>query len=234
MWDAWLNTTAYHPQYDGAVERFNRTLKTILRKHAAKFGCQWDRFLPGILWAYRNTPHTSTGEKPSFLLYGVDCRSPTEAAYLPTTEVHPTDIDDYREELIVSLSSARQLAASCIQKAQAKYKHQYDQKARETTLRVGDWILVHFPQDETGCWRKLSRPWHGPYRVLSMSDPNITCAKVYYPQDGPICVHQLRVCRCPSDFPAGYYWYGGKRKGPGWPPKWVNRLLQAGFAGIPG
>ena len=64
-----LNTTAYHPQCDGAVERFNRTLKTILRKHAAKFGCQWDRFLPGVLWAYRNTPHTSTGEKPSFLLY---------------------------------------------------------------------------------------------------------------------------------------------------------------------
>ena len=53
-----LNTTTYHPQCDGAVERFNRKLKTILRKHAAKFGCQWDRFLPGILWAYRNTPHT--------------------------------------------------------------------------------------------------------------------------------------------------------------------------------
>ena len=57
-----LNTTAYHPQCDGAVQRFNRTLKTILRKHAAKFGSQWDRFLPSILWAYCNTPHTSTGE----------------------------------------------------------------------------------------------------------------------------------------------------------------------------
>ena len=32
-----LNTTAYHPQCDGAVERFNRTLKSILRKHAARF-----------------------------------------------------------------------------------------------------------------------------------------------------------------------------------------------------
>ena len=91
-----LNTTAYHPQCDGAVERFNRTLKTILRKHAAKFGCQWDRVLPGVLWVYRNTPHTSTGEKPSFLLYGIDCRSPTEAAYLPTEDIHPTDVDDYR------------------------------------------------------------------------------------------------------------------------------------------
>ena len=57
-----LNTTAYHPQCDIMVERFNRTLKTILRKHAARFQTQWDRYLPGVLWAYRNTPHDSTGE----------------------------------------------------------------------------------------------------------------------------------------------------------------------------
>jgi transposase InsO family protein len=53
-----LNTTAYHPQCDGMVERFNRTLKMMLRKHATKFGPQWDQFLPGVLWAYRNVPHS--------------------------------------------------------------------------------------------------------------------------------------------------------------------------------
>ena len=70
-----LNTTAYHPQCDGMVERFNRTLKTILRKHAATYGSQWDCYLYGVLYAYRNVPHDSTGEKPSYLLYGVDCRT---------------------------------------------------------------------------------------------------------------------------------------------------------------
>ena len=35
-----INTTAYHPQCDGMVERFNRTLKTILWKHAATYGNQ--------------------------------------------------------------------------------------------------------------------------------------------------------------------------------------------------
>ena len=59
-----LNTTAYHPECDGMVERFNRTLKSMLRKHAARFGKQWDQFLPGVLYAYRNTPHQSTGEHP--------------------------------------------------------------------------------------------------------------------------------------------------------------------------
>lgn len=78
-----LNTTAYHPQCDGMVEWFNRTLKTALIKHAARFGPQWDRYLSGVLWAYRNTPHEATKEKPSFLLFGMDLRTPTEAALLP-------------------------------------------------------------------------------------------------------------------------------------------------------
>ena len=68
-----LNTTASHPQCDGAVERFNRTLKAMLRKQASKYGTQWDKYLYGVLWAYRNTPHSTTGEKPSYLLFGFDC-----------------------------------------------------------------------------------------------------------------------------------------------------------------
>ena len=36
-----LNTTAHHPQCNGMVERFNRTLKTMLRKHVSRFGMQW-------------------------------------------------------------------------------------------------------------------------------------------------------------------------------------------------
>ena len=43
-----LNTTAYHRQCDGVVERFNRTLKVMLRKHAEDFGQQWDRYLPCV------------------------------------------------------------------------------------------------------------------------------------------------------------------------------------------
>ena len=109
-----LNTTAYHPQCDGMVERFNRTLKAMIRKHVTQFGKQWDQYLPGLLWAYRNTPHESTGEKPSYLLLGMDCRSPTEAALMPPSELRPIDVDDYREELILSLSSARNTAAESI------------------------------------------------------------------------------------------------------------------------
>ena len=215
----------YHPQCDGMVERFNRTLKTRLRKHAACFGNQWDQYLSGVLWAYRNTPHDSTGEKPSFFLFGLDCRSPTEAALLPTHPLEPTDISDYREELMLSLSAARDLAAKSIHRAQRKYKTQYDRKATQHKYRIGDWVLVRFPNEESGKQCKLSRPWHGPYRVLSSNNPDVTVVNVYFPKDNQIQVHQSRVKPCPSEFPAGYYWYGKTKKGPGHPPKWVDQLL---------
>jgi len=48
---------------------------------------------------------------------------------------------------------------------------------------------------------------------------------VHFPSDSHIKVHQNIVSRCPDEFPAGYYWYGGKRKGTGTPPKWVDNLL---------
>jgi len=41
-----VNTTAYHPQTDGLVERFNRTLIDMLAKTANQNGRNWDVKLP--------------------------------------------------------------------------------------------------------------------------------------------------------------------------------------------
>ena len=221
-----LNTTAYHPQCDGMVERFNRTLKAMLRKHAGRYGNQWDQYLARILWAYRNTPHETTGEKPSFLLFGMDCRSPTDAELSPPSNQSETDVAAFRAELMESLSFARSLAAETIRQAQMKYKVQYDRKAKPDQYRIGEWVLIKFPSEESGKQRKLSRPWHGPYRVMSLTDADITAIKIYFPEDGSIKVHQSRVSPCPVSFPAGYYWYGGRKQGPGHPPKWLERIFQ--------
>ena len=45
----------------------------------------------------------------------MELRSPTEAALLLAESVEPADLSDYREQLMSSLSSARELAASNIQ-----------------------------------------------------------------------------------------------------------------------
>ena len=200
-------------------------LKSVIRKHVAKFGSQWDKYLAGVLWAYRNTPHEATQEKPSFLLFGIDCKSPTAATLLPPEPLEPAEVSDYRQELVLSLSSARTLAANSIKKAQRRYKAQYDKKTRPVHHRVGDWVLVRFPHEESGKQRKLSRPWHSPYRVTQRDDPDITVVKVHFPEEGAIQVHQSRVCSCPSKLPAGFYWYGGQRKSPGRLPPWLAKLL---------
>ncbi len=159
-----------------------------------------------------NTPHESTGEKPPFLLFGVDVRTPTEAAYIPPSSLHPADVTEYKEELSLSLSVAQDLAAKNVQKAQLKYKRHYDktQRAPPASFKIGGWVLVQFPQDEQGSNRKLSRPWHGPYRITALQEPDVCVVKVYFPQNHEFHIHQARVKTCPPSFPAGFYWYGGR------------------------
>ena len=47
-----LNTTAYHPQTDGLVERFNRTLTNMLAKRVERNGSDWDIQLPYVPFLY--------------------------------------------------------------------------------------------------------------------------------------------------------------------------------------
>ena len=136
---------------------------------------------------------------------------------------HPKN---YREKVVLSLSTARQMAADSIRTAQARYKKTYDRSSRETDYKLGDWVLVKIPQEETGRMRKLSRPWHGPYRVVDRRDPDLTVVKVYSPQDGQIQIHRNRVAPCPPELPSGFFWYGTRRARSGRPPKWVKQLLQ--------
>jgi len=71
-------TSPYHPQTDGLamIERFNKILRSLLRKLVNKEGRDWDRLLPYILFAYREVPQDTTGLSPFELLYGRDVRGP--------------------------------------------------------------------------------------------------------------------------------------------------------------
>ena len=46
-----IQTTPYHPQTDGLVERFNSTFKSMLRKAVDEEGKDWDHLLPYLLFA---------------------------------------------------------------------------------------------------------------------------------------------------------------------------------------
>ena len=71
-------TTAYHPQGNGKVERFNRTLKTMLSKVVAENQADWDTHLPILLMAYRTAIHGSTGFTPFHILFGRSPKLPVD------------------------------------------------------------------------------------------------------------------------------------------------------------
>ena len=125
-----------------------------------------------------------------------------------------------------NLSLARKSALENIRRSQVRYKKYYDQKTDEYQYKIGDWVLIfNFPSEATGKQRKLSRPWHGPCRITTLNDTNVTAVKIYFPREDAVQIHQSRIKPCPEGFMAGYYWYGSKKKGPGQPPRWVENIL---------
>ena len=55
-----LRTTAYKPSTNGVVERFHRTLNSVLGKLVSSNQRDWDERLPFALAAYRASVHSST------------------------------------------------------------------------------------------------------------------------------------------------------------------------------
>ena len=114
-----VNTTAYHPQTDGLVERFNRTLISMLAKTVERGGKDWDEHLPFVLFAYRASEQQSTCESPFFLLYGRDPRLPTDAALCPSKARATVDLREYGAELVAKMAGAWGQAQKCIGRAQS-------------------------------------------------------------------------------------------------------------------
>ena len=71
-----ITSSVYHPICNGLCERFNGTLKLMLRKKCEERPKDWDRYLNALLFAYRETPQSSTGCSPFDLLYGRRVRGP--------------------------------------------------------------------------------------------------------------------------------------------------------------
>ena len=66
-----IKTSVCHPEANGLVERFNGTLKGMLKKYVQERVQTWDKYLP-----YKEVPSESTGYSPFELLYGRMVRGP--------------------------------------------------------------------------------------------------------------------------------------------------------------
>ena len=57
-------STTYHPQSNGAIEAFNKTLTSGLTKICNAHKDDWDEKIPAVLWAYKTTYKWSTDQTP--------------------------------------------------------------------------------------------------------------------------------------------------------------------------
>ena len=158
-------TTPYHAQANGLVERFNGTLKSMIKKLCLEQPKQWDRYMPALLFAYRETPQESTKFSPFELLYGRTVRGPmqvlkkcwTEEEIDPqvrTTAEYVTDLRNRMEETC-------ELAREHLQKAKVRQAAYFNRRTKDRSLNTEDKVLVLLPEKQN----KLRLTWRGPYPV---------------------------------------------------------------------
>lgn len=161
-----LTSSPYHPICNGLVERFNGTLKMMLRKMCEERPTDWDRYLNALLFAYRETPQSSTGFSPFDLLYGRVVRGPLSILKeLWTGEVQETETRStyqYVLDLQDRLEKTCDLAKQELQKSQGRYKSYYNRKAKCRKFKVGDEVLLLLPTDRN----KLLMHWKGPFVIV--------------------------------------------------------------------
>ncbi len=115
--------SAYHPQSQGALERFHQTLKSLLRAYCVQLDRDWEEGLPWLLLAAREVVQESTGFSPNDLVFGHKVRG---LLAVLQNSVKSSDspknllsyVDGFRQRLI----QARQLASDKLEKKTEEYE----------------------------------------------------------------------------------------------------------------
>ncbi|KAM7284397.1 uncharacterized protein ISCGN_001491 [Ixodes scapularis] len=160
-----LHTTPYHPMANGMVEKFNGTLKLMLKRMCAEKPRDWDRYLAPLLFAYREVPQASLGFSPFELLYGRHVRGPLAILKELWTNHHLDEEEKTTYHHVFDLRNRLEetckLAHEELAKAGARYAKMYNRKTKERFFQPGNKVLILLPTDKN----KLLLQWKGPFEV---------------------------------------------------------------------
>ena len=162
-------TSPYHAQSDGLVERFNRTLLSMLSKFCEENKHTWDDHLPLLMCAYRASIQESTGYAPNMMMLGREITLPIDLLY-PTPDQNQAAYScpvEYVEWLKESMEDHFIRVREELNTAAVRQKKYYDQRAQMRQFQKGDWVLRFYPPNIVRS--KLNFPYKGPYLVVGKS-----------------------------------------------------------------
>jgi len=161
-------SSVIYPQSNGQVEAVNKIIKVTLKRRLDAYKGKWADELPKVLWAYRTTSRSTTGETPFSMAYGFEAVLPVEVS-IPTDRV--TRYEEGRNAELMTLEldfleerrTDAQLRLAAYQARAARY---YNKKVRPKRFGVGDLVLrVVTPNTKPKNSGVLGPTWEGPYRI---------------------------------------------------------------------
>ncbi|XP_075939166.1 uncharacterized protein LOC142940136 [Anarhichas minor] len=164
-----LRTSVYHPQTDGLVERFNKTLKSMLKKVVDKDGRNWDQLLPYVLFSIREVSQASTGFSPFELLYGRQPRGLLDIAK-EAWEEQPSphrSLVEHVEKMQAPMKDVWPMVRDHMAQAQEAQRRVYNRGAQPREFQPGDKVLVLIPTTN----HKFLASWQGTYEVTEKVGP---------------------------------------------------------------
>ena len=128
-------TTAYHPQSDGMVERFNRTLASMISMFVNENHSDWDELLPFLTMAYRATEHETTGISPNLLMLGRVTSTPLDIAFEMPAAIKSIPANQWVWELQERLERAHKVVRDQTGKSINRQKRYHDSKLSFQALK---------------------------------------------------------------------------------------------------
>ena len=158
-------TTPLHPQSDGMVERFNRTIQQHLSKMVGENQADWDKHIPLFLMAYRGSAHNTTEVTPSKMLFGRELRLPCDLMFGSPGDTVESE-GEYAAQLRARLNKIHLMARNRIRATSDRMKTRYDRRANMKEFQENDLVWFYNPQRRIGKSPKLQQDWEGPYRII--------------------------------------------------------------------
>ncbi|KAL3966228.1 nuclear receptor co-repressor 2 [Sarotherodon galilaeus] len=193
------HTTPYHPQGNGQVERFNRTLLSMLRTLTDLEKADWKESLTKVVHAYNCTRNEATGFSPYYLLFGRTPRLPIDILFSLPSQEQQLSYEEYVTKWQSRMKEAYEIASMAAQKEASRGKQYYNRKIYGAQLHPGNRVLLRNLKERGGPG-KLRSYWEDTvYVVVSQKSPDIPVYEIKPERGGKSrTVHRNLLLPCDS------------------------------------